>query len=67
MDTFQAGKLNIGYHPGGYRIDKTASPINRYTQWDVSDEGKWERPRPVCFDSLPKDGWLKAERFDWDD
>lgn len=65
METFKAGEINIGYHPDGYRIDKTASPMNRYTQWNVLADGKWEKPDPVCFDSLPQDGWIKAESFDW--
>lgn len=67
MDTFRAGEINIGYHPDGYRIDKTASPMNRYTRWNVSPEGEWNNPEPLCFDSLPENGWFKAKGFDWDD
>lgn len=67
MNTFKATDIDIAYHPDGYRIDKTASAMNRYTQWNVSTDGKWDKPEPVCFDSLPKDGWHKIERFDWDD
>jgi len=25
--TFKATEINVGFHPAGYRIDKTASPI----------------------------------------
>lgn len=64
---FKANEIEIGYHPDGYRIDKTASPMNRYTKWDVSAEGRWSEPEPVCFDSLPQDGWLKIEGFNWEE
>lgn len=67
MNTFKAVDIDTGYHPEGYRIDKTASAMNRYTQWNVSADGKWDKPESVCFDSMPEDGWLKIERFDWDD
>jgi hypothetical protein len=67
MDGFTAKDIDIGYHPDGYRIDKTASAMNRYTQWEISADGRWQNSRPVCFDSLPEDGWLKADRFNWDD
>jgi hypothetical protein len=66
-ETFKAGEVEIGYHPDGYRIDKTASPMNRYTRWNVSAEGVWSGPEPVCFDSLPQDGWVKAEGFNWEE
>ena len=65
--TLEAEQIEIGYHPDGYRIDKTASPMNRYTQWAISSEGKWSNPKPVCFDSMPQEGWLKADRFEWDE
>jgi len=64
---FKANEIEIGYHPDGYRIDRTASPMNRYTRWQVSPEGRWSGPEPVCFDSLPQDGWLKAEGFNWEE
>jgi hypothetical protein len=64
---FKANEVEIGYHPDGYRIDRTASPMNRYTRWQVSAEGRWSDPEPVCFDSLPQEGWLKVERFDWEE
>ena len=67
METFKAVYTNIGYHPEGYRIDKTASAINRYTQWDISPDDKWNNPKPVCFHSLPEDGWFKVNGFNWDD
>jgi len=64
--TFEARDVDIGYHPQGYRIDKTASPMNRYTRWSIAPDGRWVDPEPVCFDSMPQEGWLKAERFSWD-
>ncbi|HDL08393.1 MAG TPA: hypothetical protein ENG35_06610 [Desulfobacteraceae bacterium] len=54
----------VGFHPAGYRIDKTASPMNRYTKWDVT-ENHWRNPKPVCFDSLPQSGWIAKDKFDW--
>ena len=65
-DTFEANEIDTGYHPEGYRIDKTASPMNRYTRWRIAPGGGWADPEPVCFDSMPQDGWLEAEGFDWD-
>jgi len=64
---FKAAEINIGYHPDGFRIDKTASPMNRYTRWEISNKGKWKNPTPVCFDSLPQEGWLEVDSFDWND
>lgn len=29
---FDATEIDVGFHPGGYRIDKTAAPMNRYTK-----------------------------------
>ena len=55
----------VSFHPDGYRIDKTASPMNLYTRWKISHNGKWHSPEPVAFDVLPQDGWLRAEGFDW--
>jgi len=63
--TFKAAEINVGFHPDGYRIDKTASPMNLYTKWQISDDGRWHSPEPVDFDALPEDGWFKAQRFDW--
>lgn len=63
--TYKANEIDIGYHPEGYRIDKTASPMNRYTQWEIDSDGKWMNPKPVCFDSMPEDGWIKVEKFNW--
>ena len=57
-------EIDKGYHPKGYRIDKTASPINYYTKWKIRLGGKWVNPKPVSFFSLPQDGWIKVERFD---
>ena len=63
---FSADEIDIGYHPDGYRIDKTASPLNRYTRWGMASDGSWVNPEPVRFDSLPHEGWLKAEGFSWE-
>ena len=65
MEPFKAVDIDIGYHPDGYRIDKTASAMNRYTQWDICRDGEWRNPRPVCFDSLPESRWVKVGGFDW--
>jgi len=63
--TFRAVEIKVGFHPAGYRIDKTASPMNRYTKWNVVSGNRWCGPKPVCFDSLPQNGWFKKDRFDW--
>ena len=60
-----ATEVTIGFHPAGYKIDKTVSPMNRYTKWQISDDGRWHSPEPVDFDALPEDGWFKVEGFDW--
>lgn len=65
MITYKAEAINTGYHPGGYRIDKTASPMNRYTQWEIDSDGKWVKPKPVCFHALPEQGWITVEKFEW--
>jgi hypothetical protein len=64
--TFDAADVEVGFHPAGYRIDKTASPMNRYTQWSVVPGQGWRDPKPVCFDSLPQKGWFKKDKFNWD-
>ena len=61
-----ARDIEIGFHPDGYRIDKTASPMNRYTKWDITDSQNWCNPKPVCFESLPQQGWIEQDKFDWD-
>jgi wyosine [tRNA(Phe)-imidazoG37] synthetase (radical SAM superfamily) len=58
---YKANEINTGYHPFGYRIDKTGSAINRYTRWTIKENGKWDDSKPVCFHSLPQDGWFKTE------
>ena len=63
---FSLIEIEIGFHPDGYRIDKTASAMNRYTKWEILQEKQWCNPKPVCFDSLPEQGWFKKEKFDWD-
>lgn len=65
IQTFDVTEIEVGFHPEGYRIDKTASPMNRYTKWQVSKENRWSDPGPVCFDSMPENGWIKADGFDW--
>jgi len=68
MDSvLDATEVVVGFHPDGYRIDKTASPMNRYTKWDILPGNHWCDPKPVCFDSLPQQGWFAKERFDWDE
>ena len=61
-----AKDITIGFHPDGYRIDKNASPMNRYTKWEIRAGNYWCNPKPVCFDSLPANGWMAVEKFDWD-
>ena len=65
MRTYKAEEVKTGYQPDGYRIDKTASPMNRYTKWEINSDGKWINPKPVCFDSMPEEGWIKVEGFNW--
>ena len=59
-----AKDVTVGFHPDGYRIDKTASAMNWYTKWEISD-GKWSNAQPVCFDSMPGTGWVKTDKIDW--
>ena len=65
MKTYKAEEVKTGYQSEGYRIDKTASPMNWYTQWEINSNGKWTNPKPVCFHVLPEDGWITVEKFDW--
>jgi len=65
-ETFKAQDIETGQHPEGYRIDKTASAMNRYTKWTIQPDGQWSAPKPVCFDSLPQQGWHKRDRFNWE-
>jgi len=64
--TFKVTEIEVGYHPDGYRIDKTASAMNLYTKWQISDDGRWHSFEPVDFDAMPPEGWLKCDSFDWD-
>jgi len=64
---FEATEIDVGFHLDGYRIDKTASPMNRYTKWEILPGNRWVHPIPVCFDSLPERGWFKKDRFNWDE
>jgi len=63
--TFKATEIAVGFHPDGYRIDKTASPMNLYTKCQISDDGHWHSFKPVGFDVLPLEGWFKSEGFNW--
>ncbi len=62
----EVNEVTVGFHPSGYRIDKGASAMNRYTKWRI-DRGHWCEPRAVCFHSLPTDGWIAVDKFDWDE
>lgn len=64
--TLEAKEVRVGFHPDGYRIDRTASAMNRYTKWQAKPGDRWSNPQPVCFDSLPRQGWLAIDKFDWD-
>ena len=64
--TFKASEVTVGFHLNGYRIDKTTSPMNMYTKWDILQGNHWCNPKQVCFDSLPQQGWFAKDRFDWD-
>jgi hypothetical protein len=64
---YEATEIEVGFHPDGYRIDKTASAMNRYTKWEIHEGDQWSHPKPVCFDELPASGWFKTNRFDWDE
>ncbi len=60
-------EVAVGFHPAGYRIDKTASAMNRYTKWEIVSGKGWCNPKPVCFDSLPQKGWIAKDKFDWNE
>jgi hypothetical protein len=57
----KASEIHKGFHPDGYRIDKTGSPINFYTKWEITSQSKWINPKPVCFDSMPEEGWYEKD------
>ena len=57
----KATEIQIGFHPEGYRIDKTASAMDLYTKWEITPEGKWTNPKPTCFDSMPQEGWCEGK------
>ena len=40
-----AKDVSVGFHPDGYRIDKTALPINRYTEWEIQQGKIFESTR----------------------
>ena len=64
--TLDAKDVRVGFHPAGYMIDRTASAMNRYTKWQTKLGDRWRNPEPVCFASLPQQGWIAIDRFDWD-
>ena len=64
--SYRASEIERGFHYQGYRIDKTAPAMNKYTKWKVNINGRWTNPEPVCFDSLPESGWQKVDNFKWD-
>lgn len=57
--SYRATEIQTGFHPAGYRIDKSAAPLDFYTKWQITAEGEWTEPKPTCFHSLPDDGWHK--------
>lgn len=61
----QATEIQVGYHPDGFRIDKTTNPMNWYTRWTILDDGGWANPRAVCFHTLPEEGWVPVTSFAW--
>ena len=61
QQTFQSHEIEIGYHPSGYKIDKTASPLERYTRYDIDENDNWYNCVPVRFDEMPSDGWIKFD------
>ncbi len=66
MDSpLNASDVTVGLHPNGYKIDKTASAMNRYTKWEITENNQWKNPKPICFDSMPQEGWIAADKFDW--
>ncbi len=65
--TYRVSDIYTGYHPDGFRIDKTASPMNLYTRWRINEDGRWHGCEPVDFDMLPESGWIKCEGFNWDE
>jgi len=64
---FSLTEIEFVFHPDGYRVDKTALAMNRYTKWDILEGDHWCNAKPVCFDSLPEQGWIKKDKFDWDE
>ena len=62
---YSVKEITTGFHPVGFRIDKTTSPINFYTKWQISEGGAWHSPEPVDFMAFPEKGRIKSEGFDW--
>lgn len=46
---YQAIEIDTGYHPLGFRIDKGADPLNRYTQWTIDKNGNWKIANQSAF------------------
>ena len=65
--TYFIEQIEVGFHPDGYRIDKTASPIGPYTKWEVRSDCQWCNPQAVHIEKLPLNGWIKRDKFVWDD
>ena len=64
--TFNVTEIEVGYHPDGYRIDKTASPMNWYTKWEIAQDNNLCNPKAVTLHTLPEDGWIQIDKFDWE-
>lgn len=65
QENLSSAEVRIGIHSQGFKIDKTASAMNRYTKWQIKSDGSWCNPKPVCFHSLPEDGWQSVDKIDW--
>lgn len=59
--TYDKSEIRKGFHPEGYKIDKSGSPMDFYTRWEISPEGPWSNPKPTCFDSMPDKGWHQGK------
>lgn len=59
---YLASEIDTGYNPLGFKIDKGADPLNRYTQFKIDEHGKWINGKPVCFHSIPQEGWIRIEK-----
>jgi hypothetical protein len=62
--SFNASEIKKGCHPEGYRIDKTASPHDFYTKWEITPGGKWINPNPHAFIQCRRKGGIKLMKSD---